>query len=718
MITRATPDSVRKRDGSIVPFDASKIENALRHAAFDTLNDKERAGEIARRLKTVVVDHLTRAYQGKIPGVEDIQDAVEVALMAEGYGAIAKSYILYRESHSQVRFAKSALGLTDDLKLPVNALEVLKRRYLLKDDRRQIIETPSELFRRVAHHVAQAEANYEANLGTDEVEETFYRMMRQREFMPNSPTLMNAGTALGQLSACFVLPVEDSIEGIFKTLADMARIHQTGGGTGFDFSHLRPRGDLVGSTKGHASGPLSFMSIFDKATEVIVQGGRRRGANMGVLRCDHPDIIDFIEAKVGSNAFRNFNLSVGTTDRFLRAVRDDRPSDLLNPRTGRSVRQLAARSLLDLIVNAAWRTGDPGLIFLDHVNRRNPTPQIGPIEATNPCGEVPLLPYESCILASINLDRMTRDARADGRIGRAAVDWDKLRDRVHWGIRFLDDVIDVNRYPLDSIRTMASGNRKIGLGVMGFADLLIRLGIPYDSREAVTFAARLMRFIHRESLAASEKLGRERGVFPNFEKSIYAGDKRKLRNATVNTIAPTGTISIIAGCSSGIEPLFAISFVRNVLSGTRLFESNPLFEQLAKDRGFYSRELLAEVAKHPSLAAIRAIPSDVKKLFVTAFDVPPRQHLEIQAAFQRYTDNAVSKTINLPADATVEDVRVIYLEAHRLKCKGITIYRYGSKPSQVLSLGEEEERQPDESTDFVAVGTEFAGGCVGGLCDF
>jgi ribonucleoside-diphosphate reductase alpha chain len=739
MITRTAPDSVKKRDGSTVPFDASKIEHALARAAFDVLGRQDRADEIARRMKALVIDRLAQVYQGKTPGVEDIQDAIEAVLMEEGYGGIAKSYILYRENRSQVRFAKSALGLKDDLKLPVNAVEVLRRRYLLKDDQRRIIETPSELFRRVAHHVAQAEANYRSGLETGAVEDAFYRMMRQGEFMPNSPTLMNAGTELGQLSACFVLPVDDSVEGIFQTLADMARIHQTGGGTGFDFSRLRPRGDLVGSTKGHASGPLSFMSIFDKATEVIVQVGRRRGANMGILRCDHPDIIDFIEAKVGSSAFRNFNLSVGVTDKFIRAVRANRPFDLLSPRTGKSVRRLAARSLFDLIVHAAWRTGDPGLVFLDHVNRRHPTPALGPIEATNPCGEVPLLPYESCILASINLDKMTKEKGRGRKVAEvgvppsggpgprkrgtpnlvpAEVDWDKLRDRIHWGVRFLDDVIDVNRYPFESIRARATGNRKIGLGVMGFADLLIRLGIPYTSRAAVTFAARLMRFVHRESLAASAQLAAERGVFPNFKKSIYAKDNRRLRNATVNTIAPTGTISILAGCSSGIEPLFAVSFVRNVLSGTRLFETNPRFEQMAKDRGFYSRELLAEVARHPSLTAIKGIPADVRKLFVTAFDVAPRQHLEIQAAFQRYTDNAVSKTINLPADATVEDVREIYLEAHRLKCKGITIYRYGSKSSQVLSVGEEVESRPDESPDFVAVDTEFAGGCVGGICDF
>lgn len=714
MATQSMPKKVTKRDGSVVEFDASKIERAIGRASLEVLHDQKRAEAVARRVTQTVVERLAKEYKDKIPHIENIQDIVESALMDEGYNGIAKSYILYRENRSQERFAKTALGLKDDLKLPINAVEVLKRRYLLKDENRRVIETPSELFRRVAHHVARAEDNYDSDLATDDVEDRFYRMMRNREIMPNSPTLMNAGTRLGQLSACFVLPVEDSIEGIFKSLADMARIHQTGGGTGFSFSRLRPRGDLVASTKGRASGPISFMSIFDKATDVIVQGGRRRGANMGVLRCDHPDVLGFIEAKVGSDAFRNFNLSVGATDKFMRSIAENRPFDLVNPRTGEAMRQIGARSLLDLIVNAAWRTGDPGLIFLDEINRRNPTPPVGRIEATNPCGEVPLLPYESCILASINLDRMTR---GDGP-GKAAVDWSKLRETVHWGVRFLDDVIDVNRYPLEAIKAITLANRKIGLGAMGFADMLIRLGIPYNTREAVTFAARLMRFIHRESRAASEKLAAQRGAFPNFDKSIYAAGGRELRNATVNTIAPTGTISIIAGCSSGIEPLFAISFVRNVLSGTRLFETHPLFEKVARDRGFYSRELLAEVARHPSLAKIKGIPNDIKRLFVTAFDVAPLQHLEIQAAFQKYTDNAVSKTINLPADATVEDVREIYLAAHRLKCKGITIYRYGSKSGQVLSVSEEEEGKQEEVPDFISADTDFAGGCIGGVCEF
>jgi ribonucleoside-diphosphate reductase alpha chain len=633
----------------------------------------------------------------------------EEELMSEGYNHIAKSYILHRESRSQVRLAKSALGMKDDLKLPFNALEVLKRRYLLKDDAGNVTETPSELFRRVAHHVAQAEANYSSGKTVEVVEQRFYELMHRLEFLPNSPTLMNAGTPLGQLSACFVIPVEDSIEGIFAALGEMARIHQTGGGTGFSFSRLRPRGDLVGSTKGQASGPISFMGIFDKATEVIVQGGKRRGANMGILRCDHPDIVDFIEAKSSMRALENFNISVTATNKFMQSVIKNRPFDLINPHTHRKVQQVGARALFDLIVNAAWRTGDPGLIFVDHINRHNPTPKLGTIEATNPCGEVPLLPYESCILGSINLAKMLKPAARGGE----AVDWKKLQETIQWCVRFLDDVIDVNRFPMDSIAAASRANRKIGLGVMGFADMLIRLGIPYDSPDAVSFARRLMRFIRSASLAASQQLAAKRGVFPNFKNSIYAGTGRRLRNATVNSIAPTGTISIIAGCSSGIEPLFAISFVRNVLSGTRLLDANPWFEKIARERGFYSPQLLAEVARYSSLKTIKGIPRDVKKLFVTAFDVPPRQHLEIQAAFQRYTDNAVSKTINLPAEAGVNDVRDIYLAAYRLKCKGITIYRYGSKPQQVLSVGQSDVAGFDEATS-----SDFSGRCAAGECDF
>ena len=700
---------VQKRDGSIVSFDGEKIRYAIVRAALEVLRDQARADAIASKVARVVIRKLADVYKERPLNVESIQDTVETVLMEDGFSRIAKSYILYRERRSDLRVAKSALGIKDDLKLPINTMEVLKKRYLLKDDRQNIIETPSQLFQRVALHVAQAEKNFKSSLTPQEAGEKFYRMMRNLEFIPNSPTLMNAGAPLGQLSACFVLPVEDSIDGIFEGLKSMARIHQTGGGTGFSFSRLRPRGDLVASTKGQASGPVSFMSIFDKATEVIVQGGKRRGANMGLLRCDHPDIIDFIEAKLEKSQFPNFNLSVGVTDRFMKAVVGNKEFDLINPRTNAKVKTIKARTIFDLLANAAWLTGDPGLIFLDEINRKNPTPRIGPIEATNPCGELPLLPYESCNLASINLSRMA---------GKNGVDWEKLGALIRWSIRFLDDVIEVNQFPLPQIKKITLANRKVGLGVMGFADLLIRLGIPYNTPEAVNYAQRLMRFIHKESLQASAALARERGVFPNWGKSIYAPKNWRLRNATVNTVAPTGTISIIAGCSSGIEPLFAVSFIRNVLSGTKFFEVHPIFEEMAKTRGFYSKEMVARIAQSGSLQKVKGIPADIKKIFVTAFDVTPQQHLLVQAAFQKYSDNSVSKTINLPSQATVEDVRKIYLKAYQLRCKGITIYRYGSKEEQVLSFGYPEKDQAGVQSDWLTVEPEYSGGCASGGCLF
>jgi ribonucleoside-diphosphate reductase alpha chain len=613
------------------------------------------------------------------------------------------------QRRSDTRSVKSASNLKDDLKLPVNTMEVLKQRYLQKDDQHNIIETPSEMFRRVAHHVAQAEKNHKSERGIDDIEETFYQMMSNREFMPNSPTLMNAGTSFGQLSACFVLPVEDSIDGIFESLKNMARIHQTGGGTGFSFSHLRPAGALVSSTKGKASGPVSFMSIFDKATGVIVQGGRRRGANMGILRCDHPDVVKFIEAKSQKGMFENFNLSVAVTDKFISDVEADRFFDLKDPSTGKRSARVRAKSLFDLIANAAWRTGDPGLVFIDQINRKNPTPLIGRIEATNPCGELPLLPFESCNLGSINLAKMVDDRE---------LNWDKLKDRVTWGVRFLDNVIDVNKYPLPQIRKITQANRKIGLGVMGFADMLIMLAMPYNSPQALTMAGRLMKFIREQSLVASAELAVQRGVFPNFDKSIYAARGPRLRNATVNTVAPTGTISIIAGCSSGIEPLFAISFVRNVLSGTKLFEVNPLFEEAAKKKGLYKEDILREIARKGSLQSVKGIPSELKRIFVTAFDIDPLQHLKVQAAFQKYTDNAVSKTINLPEDSTVRSIRDIYLKAHELKCKGITIYRYGSKDQQVLTFGGTGRDASEPQREFVVAASEYTGGCAAARCVF
>jgi len=604
---------------------------------------------------------------------------------------------------------KSDSNLEDDLKLSVNTMEVLKQRYLLKDNYYNIIETPSKMFRRVAHHVAQAEANYDSDVSVEEAEGKFYQMMKNLEFMPNSPTLMNAGTSFGQLSACFVLPVEDSIDGIFESLKNMAKIHQTGGGTGFSFSGLRPKGAMVNTTKGRASGAVSFMSIFDKATGVIVQGGRRRGANMGILRCDHPDIVEFIEAKSQKGHFENFNLSVAVTDKFVADVKADRFFELKNPVTGKKAGKVKAKSLFDLIVNAAWRSGDPGLVFIDEINRKNPTPQIGKIEATNPCGELPLLAFESCNLASINLAKM---------VDNTELNWDKLRDRVQWAIQFLDNVIKVNKYPLAQIRDITRANRKIGLGVMGFADMLIKLGISYNSEEALKLAKKIMKFIHDQSLTASVELAKQRGFFPNFDRSIYIKKGLRLRNATVNTIAPTGTISIIAECSSGIEPLFAISFVRNVLSGTKLFEVNPLFEEAARKEDIYKEDILSEIARKGSLQSVKAVPADLKRIFVTAFDIEPLQHLKVQAAFQKYTDNAVSKTINLPEDATVEDIEQIYLKAHELKCKGITIYRYGSQYQQVLSFGVAQKEGPEPNRKFVVADSEYTGGCAAGSCVF
>ena len=703
------PKKIRKRDNSLVGFDKQKIERAIFRAALEALADEKKAAHTADISTEKVLERVTEAFKDKIPSVEEIQDIVEEVLMQEGLSSVARSYILYREEHQDIRQVKVIYGVRDDLKLPLNTLFVLKKRYLLKDDEKNIVETPRELFRRIAGCVSEGEANFKSKRNKNEVEEKFFRMMTSFEFLPNSPTLMNAGTSLGQLSACFVLPVEDSMEGIFGALKNMARIHQTGGGTGFDFSRLRPKGDLVSSTKGEASGPVSFMSIFNQATGVIVQGGRRRGANMGILRCDHPDIVDFIEAKIEEGAFSNFNLSVGVTDGFMDAVRRNSKFDLVNPRTRKTVKSVKARVLFDLIVYSTWRTGDPGLIFLDEINRRNPTPRLGRIEATNPCGEIPLLPNESCNLASVNLSKFVRNG---------SMEWERLEDAIEWGVRFLDDVIEVNSYPLPQIQEMTFANRKIGLGVMGFADMLIKLGIPYNQESAVRMALKVMKFVRDASLKASQALARERGVFPNHKESIYPKKNMRMRNATVNTVAPTGTISIIAGCSSGIEPLFALSFVRNVLSGRKLYEIHSLFEEELRMRSLYSKELLAEVGKVGSIRDIKQLPADIRKVFVTAFDVPAKHHLRIQAAFQKYTDNSVSKTINLPFDSTVEDVRKIYLLANQLKCKGITIYRYDTKKNQVLAFDSRIGEEREELLDFIMAESEYAGGCPSGMCPF
>ncbi len=574
-----------------------------------------------------------------------------------------------------------------ELRLSPNARRVLEARYLRRDAERRLVETPEELFARVARAIAEAELL----LGTAEKarrwEEIFYELLISRDFLPNSPTLMNAGTPLGQLSACFVLPVGDTMEEIFEAVKQMALVQRTGGGTGFSFSRLRPKGDVVASTGGEASGPVSFMKIFDSATEHIKQGGKRRGANMGVLRVDHPDILEFITAKRDERTLQNFNISVAVTDAFMEAVRRDQEYELINPRTGRIARRMSARSVFEEIVRAAWQTGDPGLLFLDAINRANPTPHLGAIEATNPCGEIPLLPYESCNLGSINLTHMLRE-----REGRVEVDWEKLRATVRKAVRFLDDVIEVNRYPIPEIERMTRGNRKIGLGVMGFAELLIRLGLPYDSDEAAALAEQLMRTIAEEALAASTELAEERGVFPNWKGSVHEARNHRLRNATLTAIAPTGTISIIADTSASIEPLFALAYRRtHVLGGQTLYEVNPLLLEYLDRYGLDAKDVLEAVLARGRLREVAQVPEELKRLFVTALEIPPDRHLHIQAAFQRAVDNSVSKTINLPEEATVEDVARAYWRAWELGLKGITIYRYGSKSAQVLELGLDEE---------------------------
>ncbi|MBI5642069.1 MAG: adenosylcobalamin-dependent ribonucleoside-diphosphate reductase [Deltaproteobacteria bacterium] len=566
-----------------------------------------------------------------------------------------------------------------ELKLSPGAMTVLEKRYLTKDASGRAVETPLEMFRRVARNVAGAEKLY--GVDASMFEEEFFRMMARLEFLPNSPTLMNAGRRLQQLAACFVLPVEDSLDSIFEAVKNTAIIHQSGGGTGFSFSRLRQSNDIVGSTGGIASGPVSFMRVFNATTEAIKQGGTRRGANMGILRIDHPDIMSFITVKEDPSEFTNFNLSVAVTERFMEALEKNAEYPLVNPRTGKIAEYKSAKEVFDKIAESAWKSGEPGVIFMDRVNRSNPTPNIGSFEATNPCGEQPLLSYEPCNLGSINLGKMLR-RRDKGW----AMDFDKLRSTVVASVRFLDDVIDMSRYPTREIDVMAKGNRKIGLGVMGFADMLVRLRVCYGSADSFRIAGEVMKFISETAWEASRELAGTKGPFPNIKGSVFDMPRgRPVRNATVTTIAPTGTLSIIADCSSGIEPFYSLSYIRQVLNGVKIPEVNPLVEEVSKDEGFYSTELIEFISAGGNVKDRKDVPEWIKDIFVTAFDVSPEAHIRMQAVFQEFTDNAVSKTINLPQDAKPEDVKNAYLLAYRLGCKGVTVYRSGTRAEQVLT---------------------------------
>ena len=602
------------------------------------------------------------------------------------------------DTRNRIRRALQEAGIARQINerssdLTDNSQVVLQRRYLSKDREGNVLEDADGMFRRVAQNLSQADLNY----GVTEAErrareEEFADVMRHLEFLPNSPTLMNAGRELQQLSACFVLPVEDSLDSIFSMVKDTALIHKSGGGTGFSFSRLRPEGDVVGSTGGVASGPVSFINAFDAATDVVKQGGTRRGANMGILDVTHPDIIKFIRAKEDGKHLVNFNISVAITEEFMEKVKRDEEYDLINPRTSQITGQLNAKEVFDLITQLAWQTGDPGIVFLDRINRENPNPQLGDIESTNPCGEQPLLPFESCNLGSINLARMVRYPN-DETDDETEIDWERLARVTRTSVHLLDNVIDMNNYPIPEIEEMSRTTRRIGVGVMGFSDLLVQLGISYDSEEALKLGEEVMRRIQDETYQASTELAEKRGTFPSWEGSAYSRPGPygrpilRMRNSAPVTIAPTGTISIIAGASSGIEPLFALSYVRNVMDNTRLVEGNPYFEAVARHEGFYSTELMEQLAETGSLEQLD-VPQWVREVFRTSHDITPEWHVRMQAAFQRHTDNSVSKTINFPHDATKDDVAEAYLLAYETGCKGLTVYRDGSKSEQVLSTGD------------------------------
>ncbi len=667
---------ITKRDGRVVDFNQDKIITAIFKAAQAVgIADLVLAKRLADRVVAILGQ---RFGSTRSPAIEEIQDVVEEVLLSSGEAKIGKAYILYRQKRTELRNLKKALlqGKSDeDTDLSLNALKVLEKRFLRKDTEGKLLETPSQLFRRVAANVAQAEAFYGGDILA--ATERFYERMRKLEFLPNTPTLLNAGTSVQQLVASFVLPVDDSVESIFDALKHAALIHKTGGGTGFSFSRIRPKHDLVTPGSGQSNGPIAFMRLFDAATNIIKEGGVQRGANMGILRVDHPDVLEFINIKADGKSFTNFNLSVGVTDTFMEAVLNDREYQLVNPRTKQPVTTLSARGVFDNIVALAWQRGDPGLIFLDRINQYHTLSHFGEIEATDSCGDQPLLPYESAPLGAINLLSC---------VTANDLDWNKLRELVHDAVHFLDNVIDVNKHPLPEIERVSKNTRRIGLGIMGFADVLYHLGIPYHSEEGLAWAERIMKFIKEEALTKSIALAEQRGTFPLWNESTFAQRNLPIRHAGLLTIAPTGTVSMITDVSPSIEPNFAISYIKNVMGDTDLVYVNKVFSKIAKKRGFYSDQLMREIADRGSIQHIPEVPEDIKRIFVTAQDISPEWHIRMQAAFQKYVDNAISKTINFPSDASLQDVAQGFLFAYKLGCKGLTVYRDRSLDQQVIQV--------------------------------
>lgn len=676
-------ERIIKRDGRIVHFDPNKIGAAIFKAA-ESIGGEDQ--ELAFSLAKEIVEILEKDYKSKPLNVEHVQELVEKTLIEKGHARTAKAFILYRyQKNEQQRQKKMILGSSSSaghLEFSNEALSILERRYLLKDESGNVIETPQGMLRRVAKNVAHADTFHKATKEeVKQTEEDFYNIMAELRFLPNSPTLMNAGTKTQQLSSCFVLPIEDTMEGIFGTLLDAAIVHQRGSGTGFSFSRLRPKGDSVRKNLGVAAGPVTFLHVYDRALEAIKQGGVRPGANMAVLKVDHPDIIRFIEAKRDKKSLKNFNISVAVTDNFMRAVEEDRSYYLTNPREDKYVGKLRARDVFAVITQSAWKTGDPGLIFIDEINRKHPARHLGDIETTNQCGEAPLLPYEGCVLGSLNLNKFVDEDKQD-------ILWEKLKETVHLSVHFLDNVIDMNSYPKKEVEKNTKHTRKFGLGIMGFADLLCKLKVKYDSEAGLDLANRLMAFIKDAAYEKSQQLAEERGVCPAWENSEHHKNGRKMRNISCLSIAPTGTISLLAGASSGCEPLFAVSYQRSLLGDKELVYLNSVFEKAAKDRGFYSPELIKRIAKSGTIQEIKEIPKDVRDVFVTAQDIDPEWHVKMQATLQKHIDNSISKTINFPRTASIRDVENAYLLAWKAKCKGITIYRDGSYEEQVLTIGD------------------------------